>query len=460
MSQIEVPKGWVLKPLKEIADVTRGISWSKNDEYKKFENGTIPVIRIGNVRDRNLDLTNLIYIKNLSVEQFQKNKASKNDLLLVGSNGNRSLVGRSCKITEDMDFVFASFLMCIKNLSSEIDSDFLLNYINSPQGKYFLSNSTSTSVGINNLKITQLREMPIIYPKDKNIQKNIVKKINEVFFQYDQKKDSIFNTLENQIILIKKYKIKIINSIFDAACFGRFTLSWREINSKSVISLDLKETIEKKFSNVPIIPKNWIWSSLYSCCKISDGTHNPPPGIESGIPLLFVANIVNGYLDFNVRKYVSQKSYEELHKKSPVEFGDVLYSTVGSYGHSVLVNTDKKFTFQRHIALLKPQKHIIIPEYLHYFMKTQFVFSQTEKSVRGIAQKTLNLGDLRKFMIVIPPLDEQKEIVKIVSKKMETVIHLKNYLNSIMSKKKDMKNNLKEIPPQILNEAFSGRLVN
>ncbi|MGH7486937.1 MAG: restriction endonuclease subunit S, partial [bacterium] len=46
--------------------------------------------------------------------------------------------------------------------------------------------------------------------------------------------------------------------------------------------------------------------------RISDGTHQPPPFTVTGVPFLFVRNIVAGRIDFHVEKYVSQSTYEEL----------------------------------------------------------------------------------------------------------------------------------------------------
>jgi len=83
MSQIQIPKGWKLKKLDEISEVKRGISWSKSQESRTQDKNSIPVLRIGNVRERHLDLSNILYIQDLKPEKIDKNKVSKEDILLV-----------------------------------------------------------------------------------------------------------------------------------------------------------------------------------------------------------------------------------------------------------------------------------------------------------------------------------------------------------------------------------------
>ena len=126
------------------------------------------------------------------------------------------------------------------------------------------------------------------------------------------------------------------------------------------------------------------------CSIITDGTHQPPKFEPSGIPFLFVSNIVDDCITYKTEKYISEEVYNQLIKRTPVEVGDILLTTVGSYGHPAIVNSDQKFCFQRHIAYLKPDKSRISPIYLHQALRSDHVREQIELEVRGIAQKTLN----------------------------------------------------------------------
>jgi restriction endonuclease S subunit len=72
--------------------------------------------------------------------------------------------------------------------------------------------------------------------------------------------------------------------------------------------------------------------------RITDGTHLAPEFIGSGVPFIFVRNFKNGRIDFQTDKFISEAEYQKLHKRCPVEEGDVLYTTVGAtYGQAALV---------------------------------------------------------------------------------------------------------------------------
>ena len=151
------------------------------------------------------------------------------------------------------------------------------------------------------------------------------------------------------------------------------------------------------------------------CSIITDGTHQPPKFIDDGIPFIFVSNITGNKVTYDAEKYIDQDTYDELIKRTPIEIGDILLSTVGSYGHPAVVKTNKKFLFQRHIAYLKPKKELIDSDYLHGAILSPDAQRQIEEGVKGIAQKTLNLSEIKKMRIPVPNLDKQKEFSAFVA---------------------------------------------
>ena len=150
------------------------------------------------------------------------------------------------------------------------------------------------------------------------------------------------------------------------------------------------------------------------CLIITDGTHQPPKFQETGIPFILVSNLSNNTVTYNTEKYISDETYNELYKRTPIEQGDLLLSTVGSYGHPAVVTENIKFLFQRHIAYLKPRRELVNSFYLHGALLAPDGQRQIEEKVKGIAQKTLNLSDIRKIMIPLPKLEEQNAFADFV----------------------------------------------
>lgn len=150
------------------------------------------------------------------------------------------------------------------------------------------------------------------------------------------------------------------------------------------------------------------------CLIITDGTHQSPKFQHDGIPFILVSNLSKNTVTYDTDKFISAETYKELYKRTPIEIGDILLSTVGSYGHPAVVVEDRKFLFQRHFAYLKPKSDILNSYYMHGALLSPGCQRQIEEKVKGIAQKTLNLSEIRKIRIPVPSLDLQKQYADFV----------------------------------------------
>jgi len=155
------------------------------------------------------------------------------------------------------------------------------------------------------------------------------------------------------------------------------------------------------------------WPSLDSLCsRIGDGTHLPPPFTKTGIPFLLVSHITGGEVDWNTEKFVSEESYRELTKTWRPQMGDLLYSLVGSFGIPAKVETEERFTFQRHIGLIRANPDELLVDYLYWYLRSPAGYRQAMWRAEGLAQKTITLGALRAFRIPWRPIHEQQLYVE------------------------------------------------
>lgn len=156
---------------------------------------------------------------------------------------------------------------------------------------------------------------------------------------------------------------------------------------------------------------------LEDCCvSISDGDHLPPPKAEKGIPFITISNI-NSYnqIDFTNTMFVPEDYYNNLDTKRKAQRGDILYSVVGSFGIPILISEDKKFVFQRHIAILRPDTSVD-SRYLYYKMLSKDFYAMADTAAIGAAQRTISLTALRNMEITLPNIDIQRKIADILSK--------------------------------------------
>lgn len=171
--------------------------------------------------------------------------------------------------------------------------------------------------------------------------------------------------------------------------------------------------------------KGWEVKKLGEVCvKITDGDHMPPPKSEDGIPFLTISDInkETRELDFSNTYFVPREYYNNLKEERKAKPNDLLYTVTGSYGIPVIVKDERQFCFQRHIALIRPQKEVLSTYYLCYWVLSAAVKSIADKVATGIAQKTVGLNSIRKFEIILPPLSLQH----LFAQRIEQIEHQKS----------------------------------
>ncbi len=147
------------------------------------------------------------------------------------------------------------------------------------------------------------------------------------------------------------------------------------------------------------------------CQSISDGDHQPPPKVNKGIPFVTISNITNtNQFDFSNTMFVPQEYYDGLDSKRKAKKEDILYSVVGSFGVPVYIKDNNPFVFQRHIAILRPNKEKIVPKFLYYIMLNRDFYMKADAVATGTAQRTVSLTALRNMEIYIPDIGIQKKI--------------------------------------------------
>ena len=212
-------------------------------------------------------------------------------------------------------------------------------------------------------------------------------------------------------------------------------LVWAAIESKNAYIALLERTDElvksqfiEMFGN---IAKEEYRPLSEVCTLITDGTHNPPKFVDSGIPFILVSNITENVVTYDTPKYITDETYDTLMKRTPIEKGDVLLSTVGSYGHPAVVTDERKFAFQRHVAHLKPNRSMIDSRFLHAAILSTNVQEQIEVLVLGVAQKTLNLSAIKQIRIPLPTFERQKVYISFVEQADKSKFELKQSIERI-----------------------------
>lgn len=367
----DVPENWVWVRLGE---VNKYISKSVNpisEPDKIFELYSVP-----SMTD---DYPEIIEGSNIG---SSKQSVCKEDVLLCKINPRINRVWKVSQFT-DNELIASSEWIIIRN--NNINADYLMYCF---QSKYFrefmLSNVSGVGGSLMRAQPKYVQKYPIPLPP-RSEQQRIVERIEELFAKLDEAKERLQEVVDSFAVR----KAAILHKAFT----GELTKQWRRENGVS--------------------DESWEDVSLGSVCKsIYDGDHMPPPKSEKGIPFLVISNVNTGAISFEKCRFVPEEYFNNLSETRTPEKGDILYTIVGSYGIPVMVDTEQKFCFQRHMALLKPRS--IYNRFLWCQLQTQSFFEQATSIATGTAQLTVPIKGLRKLLIKCPTLPEQHEIVRLI----------------------------------------------
>ena len=150
------------------------------------------------------------------------------------------------------------------------------------------------------------------------------------------------------------------------------------------------------------------------CTAINDGTHYTPKYVDDGIPFYSVENVTAN--DFANIKYISEEEHNLLIKRCKPEKGDILMTRIGSLGVTKLIDWDVNASIYVSLALLKVNEEEINSKYLYHYTKSKkFIKDLEARSLVNATPQKINMDQIGKVPISVPPLPEQSAIAEILS---------------------------------------------
>lgn len=204
-----------------------------------------------------------------------------------------------------------------------------------------------------------------------------------------------------------------------------------------------------EFASAPV----WEARSLREVVtKLVDGSHNPSPKQDTGLPMLSARNIDRGQVLFDDYRLISESAFASENARTRIAPGDVLLTIVGTIGRTAVVpEGSQPFSLQRSVAVLTPSANLL-PKFLCYQLQSPAIQKHFEANARGTAQKGVYLRTLGQTPVVLPPVDVQREIVAELEKQFSR-------LDEAVANLQRVKANLKRYRASVLKAAVEGRLV-
>lgn len=384
----------------------------------KAESGTstVRMLRITDIRDDGVDWGRVPGCA-IDDEEEQRFLLKDGDIVFARSGS----IGKAWLVRDAPRSVFASYL---------IRSSPVAGWASEWIGRFIISGSflrqaeiAASGIGMSNISAAKIGGFALPIPP-LGEQRRIVAKLDELLAGSRRAREA----LDAVPALLEQYR----RSVLAAAFRGELTAEWRSSHTSA----------------------EWKQVTLNDVCRsVADGDHQAPPQSANGVPFITIGAISDGKLRLDrASRCVPDSYYNGLKPERQPARGDVLYSVTGSIGISVSVDVDSHFSFQRHIAILKPDARFVVSEFLCWRLAADDIRQQGDAVATGTAQRTIPLGGLRKFTFYLPSIDEQREIVSRVGAAIARI-------DTVRAGVAEQRAQLDALDRAILDKAFRGELV-
>ncbi|MDD2756976.1 MAG: restriction endonuclease subunit S [Methanothrix sp.] len=162
------------------------------------------------------------------------------------------------------------------------------------------------------------------------------------------------------------------------------------------------------------IPQHWAIGRLGADCSIKARLGwkglKASEYVDDGFVFLSTPNIKGNDIDFDNVNYVTEQRYYES-PEIMLQKGDVLIAKDGStLGITNVIRAlPAKATVNSSIAVIRP-RGAYNSVFLYYFLSAHYTQSVIQRMKDGMGVPHLFQADLRKFVTIIPPLNEQNAI--------------------------------------------------
>ena len=454
----KVPDNWVWTRLGNITEKNQYGYTAKSSNQ-----GEVKYLRITDIQDNKVVWNDVPYCE-IKEDEFEKFKLKKDDIVIARTG---ATTGKSFLIKEiNHKSVFASYLIRVRGI--KVLSEYLWDYMNA---NIYWQQITEFSSGIAQPGVNAQKLENLLIPLPPiDEQKRIVNKL-DYFFDKIQKVKEIIEEIKEKNEARKE-------SILSKAFTGELTAKWRADNNYTDVDILLKNIEDEKQNLIkekvikrppkmePLtekdffldIPKNWKYVKLNDIAFVTklagfEYTKNIYPNlVNKGIPLFKGKNVQNGKIVYEFESYIPEEISNEL-IRSQINKKCLLTPYVGTIGNVALFDGDFKAHLGSNVGKIELFNNFnqnILEEYMLYYFRSCYGLAQLKKHKKATAQESISIEAIRDCVVIIPPIEEQKEIVRIL----DNIFIKENLINELIS----LEDKIQALEKSILDKAFRGEL--
>jgi type I restriction enzyme, S subunit len=479
--EIQIPKGWELKRLDSVCVVERGKFGHRPRNDPDYYGGKYPFIQTGDITKSKGKINS--YTQTLNEKGFKVSRLFPRKTVVITISAN---IGDTAIL--EIDSCFPDSIIGITPIEGETISEYI-EYVLRIYKKKF--NRDAKKGAQKNINYDFLKPLQIPIPPTIDIQKKIVKKLDKILGQIEKKKIEILKL--NQQTNYDKIITSSKNYFLKLAFSGVLTEDWRKNNTqikpahiliqkiieerkklftlqlehaecnglrkpKSKFLLELPELIPKKTE----LPNSWTVTSVNFLAHVTklagfEYTKYFHPTPDGEVPLIRAQNVQMGKFNNSNIKFIPRKISDIL-ERSQVNGGEILMAFIGDVGNVCLAPTDQRWHLAPNVAKIIVDG--IEREYLYYYLQSPVGIQDTVSRIRKSAQPSLSMGTIRMINVNLPPLEEQKEIIRLLKTKLNHIESYREQTIELTKKRESLVKYFNHVQLSVIKSAFSGKLVN
>ena len=434
----EVPENWCWVKLGSIVNLERGITFPASAKRSEMEDGLIPCLRTANVQNI-LKIDDLIYIDKSYIKQNINKLVREGDIIMSTANS-LELVGKLA-IVENIhqEMTFGGFVLNIRN-KGYINNKYLFYYL---RGMFVLGEFqkiASQTTNIANINAKKIEDINIAIPPLAE-QERIVNRVESLFDKVDKAAGLVDEARDG----FEKRRAAILEKAFS----GELTKKWREENGVSD-----QKIVNSSSENGYNIPESWSWTTVEDVMTVKGGKRLPKGekllDENTGFPYIKAGDLKRGTVLIDNLQYISKDIHEKI-KNYYVNSGDVYITIVGACIGDVGVIPEELdgANLTENAAKLCPNENLN-SKFIARYLSSNFAQVMLKSDIASATLGKLSLTKIKKFMVPLPPIEEQDEIVKVLEK----ILNNEHNIIDLI----ELDENISIIKKSILAKAFRGDL--
>ncbi|ACN15051.1 HsdS2 [Desulforapulum autotrophicum HRM2] len=365
----------------------------------------VPFFRSQNILHGTVSVKDIVYISENLHQKMKNTHLQPADVLL---NITGASIGRCCVFPNNFKKGNVNQHVCIIRPDGTIKSQYLCSLLNSPIGQKQIWNFQAGG-NREGLNFQQIRSFILPLPPLPEQQK-----IADVLSTVDDKISSIDQQIQQTEQLKKGLMEKLL--------------------TEGIGHTEFKDT------EIGQIPASWDVVKLKTICHrifVGIATSTSEHYTNDGIPIIRNQNIKENSISGDDLLKITNDFNEKNHSKK-LMVGDIITARTGYPGMSCVI--PKKFEGAQTFTTLvsRPNKERIFPHYLSRYINSDIGKKIVLSNQAGGAQQNLNAGRLKEIPIILPPLEEQKQIATILSSVDDKIDVLRSKKTSYTTLKKGL----------------------